>query len=91
MGGNCSIGFFAAAAKREGSTTADNSTYLGSHTHTQGSNNYTDILSRHDDSDSYITRSGSSLVCTNNQTSVNIEFIVKYFNLIALDGSNNLA
>lgn len=90
MGGNCAIGLYAAACMREGNTTANNSTHIGVHQHTQGSNTYSDLLTRTDNADSTIVRSGSSLTCTNNE-SVNIKFIVKYFNLISLDTSNNLA
>jgi len=91
MGGNCAIGLYAAACMREGSTTQNNTTHIGVHQHTQGSNTFSDLLTRTDNADSSIVRSGSSLVCTNNESSVNLQFIVKYFNLISLDTSNNLA
>ena len=91
MGGNCAIGLYAAACMREGNTTANNTTHIGVHQHTQGSNTYSDLLTRTDNSDSTIVRSGGNLTCTNNETSVNLKFIVKYFNLISLDTSNNLA
>ena len=91
MGGNCAIGLYAAACMREGNTTANNTTHIGVHQHTQGSNTYSDLLTRTDNSDSTIVRSGGNLTCTNNETGVNLKFIVKYFNLIALDTSNNLA
>ena len=91
MGGNCAIGLYAAACMREGNTTANNTTHIGVHQHTQGSNTDSDLLTRTDNSDSTIVRSGGNLTCTNNETGVNLKFIVKYFNLIALDTSNNLA
>ena len=64
---------------------------IGVHQHTQGSNTYSDLLTRTDNSDSTIVRSSGNLTCTNNESSVNLKFIVKYFNLISLDTSNNLA
>ena len=91
MGGNCAIGLYAAACMREGSTTQNNTTHIGVHQHTQGSNTYSDLLTRTDNSDSTIVRSSGNLTCTNNESSVNLKFIVKYFNLISLDTSNNLA